>query len=223
MEFQEVLKVLEVLLFITDKPLSVRRLAEVLGGEVSDEEIKSALEKIAEDRRAAASSVELREIAGGWQFATKPEYAPWVKKLYRDKTRLKLSQSALETLSIIVYRQPVTRHEVEDVRRVESGGVIETLLERKLVKIVGRKETLGRPLLYGTTPEFLKYFGLKHLSELPTIEDFTPPDESISPSDDDGSSSSDEESAAPEDPGAKVQSPESPGADSGGGSPTEED
>lgn len=179
MEFEKLTNILEVLLFITDKPLSLRRLKDVLlEDKVSDEEIKSALNQLVSKYAVPTSGIEIKEVAGGWQFASKPEYSEWVKKLYRERTRMKLSPSALETLSIIAYRQPITRLEVEDIRRVESGGVIETLLERKLIKIVGRKETLGRPLLYGTTQEFLKYFGLKNLSELPTLEDFAPPDES---------------------------------------------
>lgn len=177
MEFQEILKALEVILFITDKPVPISRLREMLGEDVSDEDIKIALGKISDDLKSRNSPIELKEVAGGFQFATRPEYSVWVKKLYRDKMHLKLSMPSLETLSIIAYRQPITRLDIEQIRGVESGGVIETLLERKLIKIVGRKESIGRPLLYGTTTEFLKYFGLKNLSELPTLEDFAPPTE----------------------------------------------
>lgn len=195
MEFKELVNIVEVLLFITDRPLSGRRLKDIAGEEVSDDEIRAAVAAITTRLSESSSPVEIREVAGGWQFATRAEYAPWVKKLYRDKTRLKLSQSALETLSIIAYRQPITRLEIERVRGIESLGVSETLLERKLIKIVGRKETLGRPLLYGTTQEFLKYFGLQHLSELPTIEDFSPPplDESS-----ESASATDDAEGAPE-------------------------
>lgn len=178
MEFQEILNIIEVLLFITDKPLSISKIKEIIADNITDEDIKIAIGKISEDFKKRNSPIEVKEVAGGFQFATRPEYSSWIKRLYKDKTRLKLTQSALETLSIIAYRQPITRIEVEQIRGVESSGVIETLLERKLIKIVGRKETLGRPLLYGTTSEFLKYFGLKHLSELPTIEDFEPPEPS---------------------------------------------
>ena len=113
---------------------------------------------------------ELKFVADGWTFATKPEYSSWIKKLLKEKTILKLSPSAMEVLAIIAYKQPITRAEIDNVRGVDSGGVIDTLTDRKFIKIVGRKETLGRPLLYGTTQEFLRHFGLSHLSELPVIE-----------------------------------------------------
>ncbi len=177
MEFEQILKALEVLLFITDRPLSASRIREIFDGRVSDEDIKIALGKLSEDLKSRNSPIEIKEVAGGYQFATRSEWSEWVKKLYKDKTRMKLSPPALETLSIVAYRQPVTRLEIEQIRGVESSGVVETLLERKLIKIVGRKESLGRPLLYGTTGEFLKYFGLKNLAELPQIDDFTPPAE----------------------------------------------
>jgi segregation and condensation protein B len=109
-------------------------------------------------------------VADGWVLATKPEYAPWIKKLFKEKYILKFSPSALEALAIIAYKQPVTRAGIDEIRGVESSGVIDTLLEKRLVKVVGRKETLGKPLLYGTTQDFLKYFGLAHLSDLPLIE-----------------------------------------------------
>ncbi|MDI6757432.1 MAG: SMC-Scp complex subunit ScpB [Endomicrobiia bacterium] len=203
MEFKELVNIVEVLLFITDRPLSLRKIKEIAGDDISDDELRAALAEIIKRLAEAGSPLEIREVAGGWQFATRAAYAPWVKKLYRDKTRLKLSQSALETLSIIAYRQPITRLEIERVRGIESLGVSETLLERKLIKIVGRKETLGRPLLYGTTQEFLKYFGLQHLSELPTIEDF-----SVPPSDESSESVSSSDDAADE--GAEVPPEESP-------------
>ncbi len=177
MEFQEFLKAVEVILFITDKPVSISKIKEVIGQDITEEDVKIAIGNISEELKSRNSPIEIKEVAGGFQFATKPGYSVLVKKLYKEKTRLKLSPPALEALSIIAYRQPITRLDIEQIRGVESGGVIETLLERKLIKIVGRKESLGRPLLYSTTSEFLKYFGLKHLSELPTIEDFTPPPE----------------------------------------------
>jgi len=199
MEFEKLTNVIEVLLFITDRPLSLRRLKDVLfEDKVSDGEIKSAIDALVSKYNSPTFGIEIKEVAGGWQFASKSDYSEWVKKLYRERTRVKLSPSALETLSIIAYRQPITRLEVEDIRRVESGGVIETLLERKLIKIVGRKETIGRPLLYGTTQEFLRYFGLKNLSELPTIEDFAPQE---SPADDNAGEESTESSDLPSENG----------------------
>jgi segregation and condensation protein B len=114
-------------------------------------------------------------VAGGFQIATRSEMAPWIRKLYKERLTVRLSSSALETLAIIAYKQPITRSEIEQIRGVEASGVMETLLERRLVKVVGRKETIGRPLLYGTTTEFLRQFGLKHLSELPDLQSYQLP------------------------------------------------
>ncbi len=118
------------------------------------------------------SALEIRHVAEGYQIATKPEYSEYVRRLYRERTALRLSPAALETLAIIAYRQPVTKAEIEETRGVDCSGVLETLLEKKLIKIVSRKEVIGRPLLYGTTQEFLKYFGLTSLSDLPPLEQF---------------------------------------------------
>jgi segregation and condensation protein B len=114
-------------------------------------------------------------------LASRPAFSQWVRRLFKQKTTLRLSPSALETLSIVAYKQPVTRGEVEDIRGVDVGGVLDTLLERKMIKIIGRKEALGRPLLYGTTLEFMKQFGLKSLDELPRLEELIPPEESAAP------------------------------------------
>jgi segregation and condensation protein B len=127
------------------------------------------------------SPLQLLEIAQGWQLASRPAYSQWVRRLFKQKTTLRLSPSALETLSIVAYKQPMTRGEVEEIRGVDVGGVLDTLLERKLLRIIGRKEALGRPLLYGTTLEFMKQFGLKSLDELPRLEELAPPEEISSP------------------------------------------
>src|SRR5207253_6382585 len=112
---------------------------------------------------------------GGWQFSSRPEFGPWIRKLFKDRLTYRLSSSAMETLSIIAYKQPITRSEIEEIRGVEVTAVLETLLERRLVRIAGRKETVGRPLLYATTPDFLRAFGLKRLEDLPSIESLIPP------------------------------------------------
>ena len=135
--------------------------------------VKDMLNQLQEEYKKLDKPYELKFIADGWTFVTKPEYSVWIKKLLKEKTVLKLSPSALETLAMIAYKQPITRAEIDEIRGVESSGVIDTLLERKLIKIVGRKEALGKPLLYGTTQDFLKHFGLAHLSELPLIEDIS--------------------------------------------------
>ena len=114
----------------------------------------------------------LLDVAGGFQMVTNPACAPWVKKLLSTSVPKKLTQSSLETLAIIAYKQPIIKAEIEAIRGVNSDGVVKTLLERRLVKMLGRKEVPGRPLMYGTTNEFLQYFGLKDLSELPTLKEF---------------------------------------------------
>jgi len=176
MENNELKKIIEALIFSSDQPLPEYLVSNMLGKAAGDADIEALIKDIAKDYEDRQGPVELRFVAGGWQFATKKEYGAWVRKLYKDKTTLKLSNSALETLAVVAYKQPITRSEAEEIRGVEVSGVLETLLERKLVRIVGRKETVGRPLLYGTTQEFLKHFGLTHLSELPSIEELAPPE-----------------------------------------------
>lgn len=163
---------IETLLFVTDKPLSKEKLLELISSpEVTIELVTELIEELKVDY-AKNSAIELREIAGGYQFATKPEFSEYVRRLYRERTLLRLSPAAVETLAIIAYRQPITKAEIEETRGVDSTSAIGTLLERRFIKIVGRKEVPGRPLLYGTTTEFLKYFGLNSLSDLPPIEQF---------------------------------------------------
>ncbi|MDR1103996.1 MAG: SMC-Scp complex subunit ScpB [Endomicrobium sp.] len=172
MEISEVKKILEVLLFVSDKPLSLKELRDIIKADVADiSNLEDILKELKDEYVTLNKPYEIKFVADGWTFATKPEYSPWIKKLLKEKTVLKLSPAALETLAMIAYKQPITRAEIDEIRGVESSGVIDTLLERKLIKIVGRKEALGRPLLYGTTQDFLKHFGLTHLSELPLIED----------------------------------------------------
>lgn len=164
--------IIETLLFITDKPLSISKIKDLIDDkEVDSELIRNLIDEIA-SFYLQSSSIELREIAGGYQFATKPEYSEYIRRLYRDRTMLRLSSSSLETLAIIAYRQPITKAEIEETRGVDSTSVIETLMEKKLIKIVGRKEIPGRPLLYGTTQEFLKQFGINSLVDLPPIDQF---------------------------------------------------
>jgi len=164
--------IIETLLFITDKPLSVKKIVELIEDhEVTEEVVQQLIDELATDY-LKISALEIRHVAEGYQIATKPEYSEYVRRLYRERTALRLSPAALETLAIIAYRQPVTKAEIEETRGVDCSGVLETLLEKKLIKIVSRKEVIGRPLLYGTTQEFLKYFGLTSLSDLPPLEQF---------------------------------------------------
>jgi segregation and condensation protein B len=159
---------LEALLFATDQPLSIARLQEVVPrGEKAD--VQAALEELERDYQDGARAFRLLRVAGGFQLATKQEYADVVRRLFVGKRRVRLTKAALEVLAIIAYKQPTTRPEIDAIRGVSSGGVLETLLERNLVRIAGRAEGVGRPLLYATTPEFLQYLGLNRVRDLPSL------------------------------------------------------
>ena len=134
--------------------------------------MEEALRSLGQALEQEGRGVRLAEIAGGYRIVTKQEYASWIKRLDKTKTAAKLSRSALESLAIIVYKQPLVRAEIEEIRGVETSGVLRTLLERKLVRIVGRKEVPGRPIMYGTTKFFLEHFGLSDLSQLPPLREF---------------------------------------------------
>jgi segregation and condensation protein B len=179
--------ILEAILFSAQKPLSLKELRDVFAGavehaegnetvralrKVKEDQVTAALEELAKEHEAANRSYRLACIAGSWQFVTQPEFAPWLKALVGHRARPpRLSQPALETLTIIAYRQPITRTEIEQVRGVAVDGVMQTLLERGLVEQTGRAEVVGRPMMYGTTPVFLEYFGLKSLEDLPAADE----------------------------------------------------
>ncbi|MFH0807738.1 MAG: SMC-Scp complex subunit ScpB [Elusimicrobiota bacterium] len=171
MERNEIKDILETLFFITDTPVSIDKLKEIFAGNssVTEELLKDLVNELVQEY--STRPVDLREVAGGYQFSTRPHFSQYVRKLFKERTTLRISTSALETLSIIAYKQPITRAEIDDIRGVEVTNVLETIRERKLVKIVGRKETVGRPLLYGTTTDFMRYFGLKNLNDLPSLEE----------------------------------------------------
>ncbi|HUG54214.1 MAG TPA: SMC-Scp complex subunit ScpB [Vicinamibacteria bacterium] len=167
----EVRAVLEALVFTSPQPLTPRDMGKVLGG-VPREVWQAALAEMKAEYARDGRGLQLVEVAGGYQITTRPEYNDWVRELLDPRTPTRLSIQALETLAVIAYKQPVTLPEIIDLRGVKSGGVIKTLLEKRLVRITGRKEVVGRPMLYGTTREFLLHFGLKDLAELPRIEEF---------------------------------------------------
>lgn len=158
--------VLECMLFVSTEPLSAKQLAEALG--VEEEKVEDAMCSL-EDRLETSSGLQLMRVAGGYQLCTRAEYADYCAIILQP-ARKKLSKAALETLAVVAYRQPCTMPEIEAVRGVSVDGVIKTLMERGLVKEAGRKQTPGRPILYATTPEFLEYFGLNDISELPDID-----------------------------------------------------
>ena len=160
---------IEALIFVSENPLSLERMKEAIGG-VQKREIQRLLSELMEEYNRAPRGFTLVEVAEGFQFRTRPEYAEWIKKLKRAKP-LALTQPGLETLAIIAYKQPIVRGEIEKIRGVDSGGVLRTLLERKLIRILGKKDVPGKPLVYGTSRQFLEMFGLKDLSSLPTLKD----------------------------------------------------
>lgn len=171
MDINEIKKVIEALLFVSDRPLLTREIKHIIKEDLPENtNLEDIIKELQTEYRQLNRAYQLNFVADGWTFATKPEYAPWIKILLKDKTTFKLSPSAMEVLAIIAYKQPITRAEIDSIRGVDSGGVMDTLLDRKLIKIVGKKETIGKPMLYGTTQEFLRHFGLSHLSELPIIE-----------------------------------------------------
>jgi segregation and condensation protein B len=161
--------VVESVLFVADRPLTVDQLYEATAIERSL--IQEALEKISGAHRDGIHGIVLYEVAGAWQFRTDPHSSEYVRRYLRVKPQ-RLTRAAVETLAIIAYRQPVTRPELEEIRGVDCGAVLKALLDRKLVKILGKKEEVGRPILYGTTREFLEFFALKDLSSLPTLREF---------------------------------------------------
>lgn len=172
MEDHELKPILEALLFVSSDPVSIDRMLGVLEG-VERPRVKQLLLQLEEEFMLSNRGFHLVEVAGGYQFVTRSDLAPWIKEMERVKSTSRLSRPGLEALAIIAYKQPVTRGEVEIIRGVDTAGVLKTLLDRKLVKIVGRKEVAGRPMLYGTTNTFLKYLGLPNLSALPTLKEFS--------------------------------------------------
>jgi len=168
----EIRAVLEALIFASDQPITAREIGQVLGAGVPREDWEAALDELKAEYARDGRGLQLAEIAGGWQITTRPEYNDWVRELLDPQRPTRLSIQALETLAVIAYKQPVTQPEVIELRGVKSGGVVKTLLEKRLIRITGRKEVVGRPMLYGTTKQFLLHFGLKDLGELPRIEEF---------------------------------------------------
>jgi segregation and condensation protein B len=166
-------RALEGLLFITDRPLSAGELGKILNIRDQDR-IVAVVEDLRRELEERNLGYRLIAVAEGWQMATRPELGPYMRKLFADRATMRLSTAAQETLSIVAYRQPLTRAEVEQIRGVEVIAALETLLEKRLLKVVGRKETVGRPLMYGTTAEFLRHFGLRSLEDLPPLDSFTP-------------------------------------------------
>ncbi|MCX5725305.1 MAG: SMC-Scp complex subunit ScpB [Nitrospirae bacterium] len=168
---RELKAILEAVLFVSPEPVPLARLLSIVGT-VPKAEVVQALDLLSHDLDQAGRGIQLVQVAGGYRLATKQEYGPWLKRMDKAKTAQKLSRSALESLAIIAYKQPLVRSEIEEIRGVETSGVLRTLCERKLIRIVGRKDVPGRPIMYGTTKFFLEHFGLQDLTQLPPLREF---------------------------------------------------
>ncbi len=166
----ELKAIAEALIFVADEPISPKSIADVL--KLERGAVETAISGLAREYEARNGALQLREIAGGWQIATRPEHHEQIRAYLKSRPSAKLSLASLETLAVIAYKQPVTVPEILEIRGVQSPSAIKTLLDKRLIVAKGRKETVGRPMMYGTSKEFLIQFGLKDLSELPSIEDF---------------------------------------------------
>ncbi len=169
LEKEEIKPILEALIFAADTAISLDKMANILEGE-DRAAIKEALAELVEEYKSTGRGFSIEEVAGGYQYRTNPEYAPWLRRLFKIGLQ-KISKAAMEALAIVAYKQPVTRGEVESIRGVDSGGVLATLMDKRFIRIAGRKEIPGRPVVYGTTKEFLETFDLKDLSCLPSLKD----------------------------------------------------
>ena len=162
--------VIEALIFASDAPLALEKIRMILS-DVEKTEIKEAFEKLVLEYNDRQGGIYLQEVAGGFQFRTRPEHSPWIKKLKSTKPH-SLSPQAMETLAIIAYKQPIVKSEIESIRGVDVGAPIKSLLDKKLIRIVGRKDVPGKPIIYGTTKKFLEVFNLKDLMDLPNLREF---------------------------------------------------
>lgn len=171
----ELSAIIESIIFTSESAISTDRICDLLS-EFNREEIRSALSELAEFHEERGGGFELAAVAGGWQFRTRPLFQSYIVRQVKAKSS-KFSQSSLETLAIVAYRQPITRAEIEHLRGVDCGGVLKSLLEKRLVRILGKKDIPGRPLIYGTSKEFLEIFGLKDLKSLPTLKEIQALDE----------------------------------------------
>ncbi len=166
----DVQSAVEAMLFVADKPLSAKKLAEILDLDGTDT-VKDALDELGHKYNGNGGPIQLREIAGGYQFSTKARFAPYIQRLYSIKPRTRLTPAALETLAIIAYRQPITKAEIETIRGVDVTNILRTLSEKDFTRVTGHRDSPGKPLTYGTTSEFLHYFGLGTLKDLPTVQE----------------------------------------------------
>ena len=169
-QLDEYRAIAEAVLFASDAPLSLRELSQILD-DVGEEVVGGCIEALNERYEQGGHGFEIRHVADGYQLSSKAAYAKWIRRLYRGRIPSRLTQAALECLAIVAYKQPISRTEVEAIRGVNVDGVLRTLLDRNLIRIAGRGEGVGRPILYATTVDFLRYFGLNNLSDLPKLDE----------------------------------------------------
>ena len=172
MDLEETKKIIESILFVASEPLRPRDISFLFKGvsNVNAKVVRKLLGELVEEYQE--KTLQIIEVAEGFRLCTRAEFSPWVRRFSKTAKKTKLSQAALETLAILAYKQPITKAEVEEIRRVDCGGVVHTLLERGLIRILGRRDVVGRPIVYGTTPLFLEHFGFKNLSDMPKPEEF---------------------------------------------------
>lgn len=171
MTIDELKPIIESLIFVSEEPISARQLLALLEGE-SIEDVESACEQLVDEFNSRVGGLELRQLAGGYRITTRPEFSEYVRRYLKSQPSARLSIAALETLAVIAYKQPITIPEILEIRGVTSTSAIKTLLDRRLIVAKGHKQVVGRPMLYGTSKEFLIHFGLNDLTELPNLEDF---------------------------------------------------
>ena len=171
MTIDELKPIIESLIFVSEEPISAKQLLALLEGESIDD-VQAACEQLADEFNARGGGLELRQLAGGYRITTRPEFSEYVRRYLKSQPSARLSIAALETLAVIAYKQPITIPEILEIRGVTSTSAIKTLLDRRLIVAKGHKQVVGRPMLYGTSKEFLIHFGLNDLTELPNLEDF---------------------------------------------------
>jgi segregation and condensation protein B len=171
MTVDELKPIIEALIYVSEEPITLKQLAAILEGEATDD-IQAALEQLSAEFNSRSGGLELRQLAGGYRITTRPELSEYVRRYLKSQPSARLSLAALETLAVIAYKQPITIPEILEIRGVTSTSAIKTLLDRRLIVARGHKPVVGRPMLYGTSKEFLIHFGLNDLSELPNLEDF---------------------------------------------------
>lgn len=169
MEDTDLKLIVESLLFVSEEPLTLRQIQRILADR-DPKEVREAVEGLLQEYEGLNRAFSIVNVAEGYQFRTKPQYSQWIRRLVRSKPP-RLSRAALETLAIVAYKQPIVRAEIEQIRGVDTAGVLKSLLEKDLIRIVGRKEVPGRPMVYGTSRRFLELFNLKDLSGLPTLQE----------------------------------------------------